>query len=355
MSASTPSRPLPDRIIAWALQRKPVRTWFRYLEHRGPALADSVTYRTVFSVFAGVLLGFSLASLWLSGNPEAWNALVTGVNSAIPGLLGQSGEGVLDLSDIEAPTGLTIAGILSLIGLIGAAIGAIGSMRVALRALADDVHDDVFWVLVLLRNLVLAIVIGAMLGASAAVTFFATAGIETVAGWLGIGSTEPLAVALTQAASVLVVFALDAVVIAVLFLSLSGVRPSARALWTGSLYGAVGLIGLQQLSSLFVRGAGNNPLLASFASLIALLLWLNLSCQVILLASTYIITSAEEDDDRVSARFGAATFGERRVQQAVRSVKVSTDELLQARAELDKERAAGEKARTKAAAKVAAR
>jgi membrane protein len=35
-------------------------------------LADSVTYRALFSVFAGVLLGFSIAALWLAGNPVAW-------------------------------------------------------------------------------------------------------------------------------------------------------------------------------------------------------------------------------------------------------------------------------------------
>ena len=33
-------------------------------------LADSVTYRTLFSVFAGVLLGFSIAGLVLAGNPR---------------------------------------------------------------------------------------------------------------------------------------------------------------------------------------------------------------------------------------------------------------------------------------------
>lgn len=355
MSANEASRPLPDRIIAWALQRKPVRAFFLYVEHRGLVLADSITYRTLFSVFAGVLLGFSVAALWLSGNPAAWNALIAAVNSAIPGLIGPKGEGVIDASLIEAPTGLTVAGAISLIGLVGAAIGAIGSLRAALRALADDVHDDVFWVWVLLRNFVLAVGIGGALAASAAVTFLATAGIGIVTGWLGIGADDPLARLVTQAVSVVVVFALDATAIAVLFLALSGVRPSARALWTGSLYGAAGLIVLQQLSSLFVRGASNNPLLASFGSLIALLLWLNLSAQVILLASAYIITSVEEEKDRVHARFGATTFGERRVQQAERGVRVANDELTQSRDALEKERAAAQEAAAKAEAKATAK
>jgi len=127
------------------------------------------------------------------------------------------------------------------------------------------------------------------------------------------------------------VFALDALVVAAAFFLLSGVKPSGRALWSGALLGAVGLTVLQQLSGLFVGGASSNPLLASFASLIALLLWINLSAQVILIASAYIVTGVEEDRDRVRAKYGASTFAQRRVQRAERSVQTAVGELEAAR------------------------
>ena len=329
-------RPLPARVIAWALARRPVRAFLLYSEHRGPMLADSITYRTLFSVFAGVLLGFSLAALWLAGNPTAWDALVSAVDAAIPGLVGE--DGIIDPASIQAPAGLTIASVLSLVGLVGAAIGAIGSLRAALRALADEVHDDVFFVWVLLRNLALAIGIGAALAASAVITAFATAGAGTVNGWLGLTSDDPIVTVGGRLLSLVIVFALDTVVIAVLFRVLSGLRPSARNLWTGALVGGIGLVVLQELSSLFVGGASSNPLLASFAALFALLLWLNLSAQVILIASAYIIVGVEEESDRVRARHGASTFAQRRVQQAEQSVRVATEELTHARADEQKER-----------------
>jgi membrane protein len=329
---------LVARVIAWALTLKPVRAFLLYSEHRGPMLADSVTYRTLFSVFAGVLLGFSTAALFLAGNPDAWDALVGAVNAAIPGLVGD--DGIIDPSDIQAPAGLTIATVLSIVGLIGAAIGAIGSLRTALRALADKVHDDVFWLWVLLRNLAIAIGIGVALAASAALTFFADAGIGALSDLLGRSADDPVSTIGTRAISLLIVFALDTAVVAVLFRTLSGVRASARALWPGALLGAVGLTILQQLSSLFVGGASSNPLLASFASLIALLLWINLSTQVILIAGAYIITSVDEQNDRVRARFGAPTFARRRVQRAEEAVQLATAELASARADVDKERKA---------------
>ena len=76
------------RVTAWALALRPVRAWFIYLEHHGPMLADSITYRTLFSLFAGVLLGFSFAALWLADNPVALEAIIDAVDAAIPGLIG---------------------------------------------------------------------------------------------------------------------------------------------------------------------------------------------------------------------------------------------------------------------------
>jgi membrane protein len=324
------------RITAWALRLKPVRAFLLYSEHRGPMLADSVTYRALFSVFAGVLLGFSIAGLFLAGNPEALAALVDTVDAAIPGLVGENG--IIDPSSIAFETGLTVTTILSIVGLIGAAIGAIGSLRAAFRMLADKLTDDVFFVWVLLRNLVLAIGIGAAFLVSAAITFYANAGIGALSELLGVSETDPIALLSTRAVSILIVFTLDAAAIAVLFRTLSGVKPSLRALLPGALYGAVGLTVLQQLSSLFVAGAGANPLLASFASLIALLLWFNLSSQVILIAGAYIITSVDEEQDRVRARFGASTFAQRRVRRAEEAVRVATDELTVAREVEEKER-----------------
>ncbi|MCC2031868.1 YihY/virulence factor BrkB family protein [Microbacterium allomyrinae] len=324
------------RVTAWALSLKPVRVWFHYAERRGFMLADSITYRALFSVFAAVLLGFTFAALWLDGNPAAWQALIDAVDAAIPGLVGE--DGLIKVSAIEAPVGLTLTGILSLVGLVGAAIGAIGSLRAALRTLADELHDDVFWIWVILRNLLLALAIGGGLVLSAAATFYGSTLIDVVGTW--VGGDEVVAGIASQVLAIAAVFALDAGVIALGFVVLSGVRARARVLWPGALLGAVALTVLQQLSGLFVRGAGANPLFASFAALIALLIWFNLSAQVVLLASTWIIVGVAEERDPIRERHGAPTFALRRVQRAEDAARVAVAELELARAEADREREA---------------
>lgn len=326
------------RVTAWALRLRLVRAYLVYSGRRGPMLADSVTYRTLFSVFAGVLIGFSFAALWLAGNPDALAALVRSVDSVIPGLVGA--DGLIDVESIQAPEGLTVAGILGSIGLLGAAIGAVGSLRSALRQIADVTTEDTFIVWVLLRNLALAVGIGVALAAAAGVTFLATAGLTVVRDWLGISADSWITGILTWLVSTLVVLALDTAVVAAAFALLSGVRVRRATLLRGALLGGVGLVALQQLSGLFVGGAGGNPLLATFAALIALLLWLNLSSQVILIAGAYITVGHEEDQDRIRAKFGAETLLQFRVQRAERAVQAEVAELDAARAAEAKEREA---------------
>ncbi|UTT51589.1 YihY/virulence factor BrkB family protein [Microbacterium maritypicum] len=326
----SPARPgliarITGPLIAWALARRPVRAALLYTERRGPMLADSVTYRALFSVFAGVLLGFSIAALWLAGNPVAWQAIIDAVQSAVPGLIGE--DGVIKTEDLRAPASLSIAGIISLVALVGAALGAIGSLRAAVRVLAGTLQDDILWIWVILRNLALAIGIGLAFVASAFLTFAGQLGIVWITGLLGLPEDSPVAAWTVRLVSLLVVFALDAVIIIGVFLLLSGVRPSARSLWSGALLGALGLLALQELSGLFVGGATSNPLLASFASLLALLIWLNFSAQVMLFACAYIVTAEEESTDRVHARFAATTFPERRLQRAEVEVQIATAEL----------------------------
>ena len=94
-AASTPPGVI-GRVIAKALTLKPVRAVLLYMEHRGPMLADSVTYRTLFSLFAAVLLGFSLAAVWLGNNPQAIQAITDALDAVIPGLVGEGGA--IDLS-----------------------------------------------------------------------------------------------------------------------------------------------------------------------------------------------------------------------------------------------------------------
>ncbi|MFE6734072.1 YhjD/YihY/BrkB family envelope integrity protein [Microbacterium sp. NPDC057650] len=328
-----------DALIRAALRLRPVRAVLLHLARRGPMLADAVTYRALFSVFAAVLLGFSVAALWLAGNDAAWNAVISAVDVALPGLIAKDGEGgIVDPSSIRAPAGLTIAGALSAIGLIGSALGGIGSLRAAMRTMCGTAAEDVPWLRATARNLLLAVVIGATFLAAAFLTFASGVAVRWSAGAVGMPADSGAVFWSVRVLSLCIVLALNMVLIVAAFRALSGVRAPRRALWGGALGGAVGLLVLQELSGLFVSGAKANPLLASFASLLALLIWLNLSTQVILLTTAYIAIAAEESSDRVLSRHGAQTLAQYRLRRAEQDVAVATSALRQAQRAASDER-----------------
>ncbi len=281
-----------ETIFKQAIRIKLVRTFLVYRDKNGPMLADSITYRALFSVFAGVLLGFSLVALWLGGNPEVLDALADSLEDVVPGL-----TGLIDIEMFSPPTGFTLTGLVSLAGLVGAALGAINSIRTSLHQLADERVQDQTVIGRYLRYLIVAVGIGLLLAAASAGSWVASIGLGNIAQSMGVSEGSKGFRIFATLVGLLIVFLFDLVAVALTFHLLSGTHAPWSTTWQGAALGAVGLVVLQQFSGLFVKGAASNPLLASFGALIALLLWFNLSAQVILLASTWIIVSVQENKE----------------------------------------------------------
>ena len=315
MADTTQSQGFVARLIAFALRLRIVRALLHYQDNRGPMLADSVTYRALFSLFAAVFLGFSVAALWLVANPEAFDALITMLDRLIPGLIG-----AVDPAELLQPMEFTVAGIIALVGLVGAALGAVGSLRQALRQMVDAPADQPFFIWVILQQVGVALLLGVAFVVAAGLTVFGTSALGWTLGLFGLGNTQIVTLG-ADVLSIAVIFALDVLVVALLLRVLPGVRFAARTLWGSALLGGAALTVLQLLSGLIVGGTMGNPLL----------LWLNLSSQAILLSGAWLATAGAEEHDRVRARFGATTFAQRRVQLAEDAVVAATRELEAAR------------------------
>lgn len=317
-------------IIAWGLKLRLARAVLMYNDAHGTLLAAAITYRMLFAVFAAVFLGFSFASFWIAGRDDLWEAMIQSIDQLVPGLVGTDGSAVIDVSEITTlSTGFTVASIAAVVALLWALVSAVGNLRLSLRAITGS-NPSESMVITRLLDLLFALSIGVLIAGSTVLTFLGMTFTDNVLGWLGLDAGGASGV-VTMIGTVVVTYVIDAVIIAWLFWLQSGVKVSVRTLLPGSLLGAIGLVALQQLSSLFAGGAPSNPLLTSFASLIALLLWFNLSAQVVLISSAFIALTVEESEERVAARYGAETLKQRAVRAAEREVRVSVDALKAAR------------------------
>lgn len=277
------------KAIAWVSALRPVRVFIHFSDQRGFLLAAGLSFQSIFAVFAGIWVGFASAGLILRGNHDLSDAFFTTLARSVPGLISWNGsKGVIDPAQLMQAEILGWTGAIAAIGLLFTAVGWLSSARDAVRALFNLPGERLNFVLLKLKDFGLMIGFGAALIVSAALSVFSTQALGTALGWFGLSGDSVVSSVLGRISGLLLMLALDTVVLGMLYRVLSGLKIPIRRLVVGSLLGAIALGVLKILGSLLLGGAGRNPLLASFAIIIGLLIWFNLICVVILLGASWI-------------------------------------------------------------------
>jgi membrane protein len=318
--------------LALVLELKPVRAFNRYNESNAPLLAAGMSYQALFAVFAGVYVGFSVAGLWLAANPAVWQALIELINGFIPGLLStdNSDDALVDPDAIVQPLTLGISGLIALVGLVFTAIGWIGSTRGAVRQIFRLPGDSTFFLLLPLKDLAIALALGAALVAAAAVSVLSTSALGLLADGVGASTNSVGFGVLSHSLATLIIFAIDTLTLIALFRMVAGIRIPSGILWRGALLGGGAMTALQLLGGSLLGGAAQNPLLASFTALIGVLIWFNLINQLILLVAAWIATGVDDAKSAITASVSMRSLAERRVLRAQERVQKAQQELASA-------------------------
>lgn len=245
----------------------PVRVWRHFLDKNGFLLAAGMSYQALFAVFAGVYVGTSIVVLWFGGRVETVDALVALVNFAIPGLIGDTGAMTADdlLAAVTAGGGLiTWTGVIALGGLVWTAIGWVTFSRMAVRTVFGLEKDRRNYVILKARDLLAALAFGVLLLVASVLSVVSTAALGAIFDWLGVGTASFWFTFAVRFGGLIAVFAIDALVLVVMFRFLSSAAIRWRRLWGGSLLGGAALLGLQLLSSLLVGGVSRKSAARDF-------------------------------------------------------------------------------------------
>ena len=277
------------RIVDWVMGLKPVRVVVYFNDHRGPLIAMGLSNQAIFAVFAAIWVAASTFGLFLQGNPELRDALFELIAANVPGLIDTGEGGAIDPDDLVSASVLTWTGAIALVGLVFSVIGWFGNARNGVRIMADLPGPRTNWILLMVKDFGLALAFGVALIVSALLSLAGTTFIGNVLDYFGIDSESTTALVVGRSFAILLMFALDTAVLAALYRVLAGVRIPPRYLFPAALLGAAALGVLKVLGTTLLGAAGANPLLASFAVIIGLLIWFNLVCQVILIAAAWFI------------------------------------------------------------------
>lgn len=274
-------------VEGWRVRRPSVdhliRTVQRYQAQSGDRLAGGVTYFAFLSFFPLIALAFALLGYVVTVSATVAGALETAITERLPGLAGQ-----LDLTAIKDAK--TTAGVIGLLGLLYAGLGAVDALRGALREISMTTSPAFSFVRAKLRDLASLLMLGVTLIVSVLVGGLATQATTMVANFLFSGSS-PVVTVLTGLVGLAGSVAADWVLFMIALGWVGRFAQPFRVLARGALLGAIGFGVLKQLASLLLAGTLSNPIYGAFAVMVGLLLWINFSTRLILYVAAWTATA----------------------------------------------------------------
>jgi len=277
-----------QRVVAWAMRTRLGRTMQRYTGAGGPLLAQGLAYQSIFALFAALWVAFSVAGLWIAGDSPLRQAIIDTIAGAVPGLIDTGSGGAIDLDLLLSARIFGWTGAIAAVGLLWTALGWFGAARSGMRAMLGRPRGPQRALLLKLADLGLALGFGIAVLVSSALSLFSTSLLGAGLRWVGIEDASPFAEIATRGVGLGIAFLFDFAVLFALYRVLAPNRLPRRPVLGGAALAALGLGVLKALGGSLLGGASSNPLLASFAVIVGLLIWFNFVCQVLLIAAAWI-------------------------------------------------------------------
>jgi membrane protein len=288
-----PQRQRPGSGIAararWLWERwqagRPGRSLARYSVARGGLLAGGIAYSALFSIFAVLAIAWTVFMSVLGDRAELRETVLRVVDQALPGLIDDgTGNGLVSPDDLVLDTALTPASIVATVVLLWTALSVMSGLRSGIRAMFGIVAPPEPFAISKVRDLGAFVVLALAVALTAVLGLVAGAFSETVLGLLGVD--EAAVRRSLRVVGIAVALVVDWGAYVMLLRVSAGVRPPRRDLFLGAALGAVATGALRLLGTSLV-GSVDDPVLASFAALATLLLWVNIWARQLLVVAAF--------------------------------------------------------------------
>lgn len=281
-----------------------LRAWQRFQHNNGSQYAAAITYFSFLALFPLILLGVSVVGFVLSSHQHLQTELFNTITSHLSGSFGDTVKKSID-GAIKARTGV---GIVGLVGVLLSGLGWIGNLRAGIDAVWGVRPKPVNFVRSRVANL---LVLGG-LGLGIVVSL----GLSTV----GVAVTDQLVNAvgaqhvtgvryLVKAASIVLGLVGDMIIFGWVLVRLPRSVITGSIAVRGALLAAVGFEILKIVGTYTISKSAHSPTLGPFASILAVLIWIQLVVRYLLVCAAWMATAAEEApgplaDPRLSAVAG---------------------------------------------------
>ncbi|HVX11259.1 MAG TPA: YihY/virulence factor BrkB family protein [Pirellulales bacterium] len=281
------------------------QTFIEWQEDRVPRLGAALAYYSLFSLAPALVIAVALASTFY-GQDAAEGMLAVELEA----ILGrQVAESLQQLTDrIHSTGGGPFATLLSGILLLMGATGAVVALKDALNTVwgVIDTTRSVWWILVRDRLLSLALVVGGglLLGASVVLTSFLQ----------GMSDRALAALPVSFSSALLINWFVSLVVVSIFFAMIFRLLPDVelrwRDVWVGSAVTSVMFLIGRELIALYLARFSFASMYGAAGSLVAVLLWVYYSAQIVLLGAEFTQVYARRCGVSATPSHGAVTMNE---------------------------------------------
>lgn len=265
---------------------KPFRAATSYNKAGGNVLAAGMSFEAIFAIFAAVWVGFSISGIFLNGHPEIQKTVIEFINSQIPGLIVKGGP--IDPTAVANLTTLGWTGGIAIVVVLYTAINWLHYSRIAIRKMFGLPLLKVNFVLIKIYDLLIALSYGFLVILTAVGSVLLTQWADGLLTFLGLADLSSAAIFVSQVIGFILIIVVDAAIIAGMLLIISAVSIPWGILLRASLYGAIALGLLKLGAALLLHRPESNPLLASAAVFLGLLVFFNLASRIFLATVAWI-------------------------------------------------------------------
>jgi membrane protein len=263
-----------------------VRAWHRYSYANVGLLAAGTAYYLILAVFS--VMAFAYGLFAVLGADELAASLTSGLESALPGLVGEDG---IDPADLRQ-TGQT-AGIIGLLLLLYSSLAAVAGASRSMHLIFGAPPDPRSFVKARARHALILLVVAPLIAVS-----FATLGLSsTLSGHVLdlVGLNTGAVRTVLNGVGIAVGLAIDFLIMWILLGRLGGIRPFRRPRFVASLVGAV-LVGVvKQLLDLLIAWSLQKPGYGAFTVPFAALFVLSLLSTVLYVTASLAAAISDKD------------------------------------------------------------
>jgi membrane protein len=273
---------------AWL--RHVVDAWQLMQRNHGNQYAAAITYFSFLALFPLVLLAVSITGFVFAAHPATQASFFNHLTKQLPGSFGDT----LRKSIQTAIDNRSSIGVIGLAGVLLTGLGWIANLREAIDAVWGRAQAKMNFLKARLSNLLVLVGLGVGITVSLGLTAVGTSLTGQLLRAVGLDGV-PGSTALLKLLGIAIAAASDVIIFWWLLIRLPAQDVPRRIAWRGALLAAVGFEILKIVGTYTIAHTAHSPTAGPFASVIAVLVWIQLVARLMLFACAWTATLTAED------------------------------------------------------------